>query len=352
VARRRGLSLVVITDHSNSAGSMDCETLDVEDCPNQGPEFPAREEAAAASGSGLQVAVGVEISPVESLETTSVPTGHVGCIPRPGDPFAGVDLAITDRPTGSVPGGLGVEWCQAAGGLAVVNHPFSIAGWIAYDWSSDAYDALEVFNGGGRFDANDAQGVDAWLCDLASGRETIAVGGSDTHRASTETPPPELLDQALGFPTTWVWAASDDRDVILAALEAGQVVVGDPRSSLDVVVRDLEEAAGPGETLRTGEDWVEVEIDVQVPVSQMLLQVIEVREEDCVTDPRWTSGKAPEYTPSLLDEVALEAGEPTSVALSVSTPTTLVVRAWPSGAPGLLGDGVILAGAIQVVAEE
>ena len=31
-----GLDFVYLTDHSNSMGSMACETGDVEDCPNQG----------------------------------------------------------------------------------------------------------------------------------------------------------------------------------------------------------------------------------------------------------------------------------------------------------------------------
>ena len=48
VARERGLSMVIITDHSNSAGSMGCASGDVEDCPNQGPEFPAITEALEA----------------------------------------------------------------------------------------------------------------------------------------------------------------------------------------------------------------------------------------------------------------------------------------------------------------
>ena len=109
VARERGLSLVVLTDHSNSAGSMDCPTGDVEDCPNQGPEFPVSAAAQAASGEGLAFAVGTELSPVEALEATSVPTGYMGCLPRTLDAFADETRVFTDRPVGTVPGGAGVD---------------------------------------------------------------------------------------------------------------------------------------------------------------------------------------------------------------------------------------------------
>ena len=40
----RDLGLIVLTDHSNCAGSMDCPTGDVEDCPNQGPELVGQAE--------------------------------------------------------------------------------------------------------------------------------------------------------------------------------------------------------------------------------------------------------------------------------------------------------------------
>jgi len=349
VAQERGLSLLVITDHSNAAGSMDCETGDVEDCPNQGPEFPARTAADAASREGLSIAVGVEISPVDSLERTMDPTGHIGCLPGVDDPFLDLDSPITDRPAGSVPGGAGVDWCAEAGGLSVVNHPFSIAGWIAYDWSSRDYDALEVFNGGGRFDANDAQGVDAWLCDWAQGKRTIAVGGSDTHRASTPTPPPELLDQALGFPTTWVWAESDDQPVLLGALAAGRVVVGDPRTQLDVTVRGSGQTVGPGQILES--ESATLTVTVQAGASGLVLQLISVAEDDCTDDPRWTSGEAPSYSPTFLLEEDLIAGEEQVLEIELPAGSTVVARVWPSAAPGVMVDGVAIAAPVQILAD-
>lgn len=346
VAQERGLALVVITDHSNAAGSMDCETGDVEDCPNQGSEFPARAAADAASGEGLTIAVGVEISPVDSLERSTNPTGHIGCLPGVGDPFRYLDSPITDRPAGTVPGGAGVDWCAEAGGLAVVNHPFSIAEWIAYDWSSHGYDALEVFNGGARFDANDAQGVDAWLCDWAQGKSTIALGGSDTHRASTPTPPPELLDQALGFPTTWVWSESADRDALLGALGAGQVIVGDPRTQLDLMAHASGQAVGPGQTLEA--EAATLIVTVQTEASGLVLQLISVAEEDCTDDPRWTTGAAPSYSPTFLLEADLIAGEEQVLEIELSADSTVVARVWPSAAPGWMVDGVAIAAPVRV----
>jgi len=350
VARERALSLIVITEHSNSAGSMDCETGDVEDCPNQGPEFPSRSAAMAESGDGLTVVTGLEISPIASLETTMDPTGHIGCIPRPGDPFAEVNHAVVDRPAGTVSGGAGIDWCHQAGGLAVVNHPFSVAGWIAYDWTDDGYDALEIFNGGGRFDLNDAQGVDAWLCDLAQGRETIPLGGSDTHQAATPTPPPELLDQALGFPTTWVQSDSDDADALLEGLTAGRVVVGDPRTHLDLVVWDGEHVVGPGETLQTVEPEVELKVEARVGAGEVELQVLLVRPEHC-DDSRFTAGTPPVFVPEYLYRESLPVDVATTARLTIEPGSTVVARVWPADGPTLLDDGVAIAAAVVVVAK-
>ncbi len=344
----RGLDLIVITDHSNSAGSMDCETGDVEDCPNQGSEFPAQGDAAAHASGSPQVVVGLELSPVESLESTSIPTGHVGCLPRSADTFTGNDEAVTDRPPGSVSGGQGVVWCHEAGGLAVINHPFSIAGWISYDWTTGSYDALEIFNGGGRFDANDAQGVEAWLCDLAQGKATIPLGGSDSHRAGTPTPPLELLDQAVGFPTTWAWSTEGDADGILEAISLGRVIVGDPRGRLDVVAHDDKSAAGPGETLRTGAASVRLEVTATVPVSGINLQVIDIQEADCLADPRWTTGGVPSYSPTVIHQTSLRPEAEEQVSIEVPAGSSIVVRTWPEDSPGVMGDGIILAAPIQV----
>ena len=161
VAQERGIDLLIFTDHSNSAGSMACETGDVEDCPNQGPEFPVLTDLAHMELSDVHVAVGVEISPVASLDNSSIPTGHIGCLPKPGSTFSNIRESVIDRPVGSGLGGVGVEWCHQQDGFAVLNHPYALAPWIAYDWTNDNYDAIEIFNGGARFDAGDQQSLAA-----------------------------------------------------------------------------------------------------------------------------------------------------------------------------------------------
>ncbi len=322
-ARERGLALLVFTDHSNSAGSMDCKTGDVEDCPNQGPEFPARDHLAASEGDDLALAVGLEISPVESLETTTVPTGHVGCLPLPGDPFADVTEAVVDRPVGTVPGGAGVAWCQDNGGFASINHPYIVGPWTEYDWSSDAYDGLEIYNGSGGFDGWDRDSVTAWMCDLAQGRRVVGIGGSDTHRAATPGPPETLLDAAVGWPTTWVRAESLDRDALLGGIAQGRVVVAWPGSFLDLSIGDQ----GPGGTVSAGQHTVT--LAGSTDSSGTRLQLLHLGADACTADPRWTTGEVPTVAPTvLLDQEAAVGALDQQLEVDLE-PGALVARLWP-----------------------
>jgi hypothetical protein len=264
------------------------------------------------------------------------------------DAFQTQSASVIDRPAGTVPGGDGLEWCRSIGGFAVVNHPFSIAGWISYDWSSTQYDALEVFNGGARFDANDAQAVDAWLCDRAKGTPTVAVGGSDTHWATTSSPPEAVLGQAVGFPTTWVRSPSEAGDDILAALTQGRVIVGDPRTHLRIKAVSGERAVGPGEQIEAAGRGASAHIEASVTTSGMRLQLIEVKADDCTDDPRWTTGEAPTYVPTYLLDMPLEAEDMHKVQVDVDAGSTVVARVWPEAAPGVMVDGVAIASPITV----
>ena len=107
VAKERGLAMVVITDHSNSAGSMDCPSGDVEDCPNQGPEFPA---LAIADGSSVQV--GVEASPVVALSGGQEARGHIG-VPTKAHRLRGRDRSARRSSGGRDRGRLG-RWLVSA----------------------------------------------------------------------------------------------------------------------------------------------------------------------------------------------------------------------------------------------
>lgn len=345
VAAERGLDLVVITDHSNSAGSMDCPSGDVEDCPNQGPEFPA---LALADGSSVQV--GVEASPVVALAGGVEARGHIGCIPRSPSGFQGETDALIDRPVAEIAGGAAVGWCQRRGGLAVVNHPFSVAGWLAYDWTSMAYDAIEVFNGGARFDAWDWSAVQAWMCDVSEGRPVVAVGGSDTHRIHTPTPPEGPLDQALGYPTTWVWAERPGPEAIMAGLIDGQTIVADPETRLAVKAWAEGAQARPGQTLMVSTQTFTLEVGVQVQAEDLVLEIVDAFTGSCVTDTRTEDGAAPVVEPRVLRSRSLEPGEAIVETLDVDSDKVSRVVVWvkPAEPSGLGHSGVAIASPIQV----
>ena len=215
VARDRGLGFVVLTDHSNATGSMEC--ADVEDCPNAGPEFPTAAEAAASSGDGFVMVAGNEISPIWA--------GHVGGLPPDGG-FAW-DGAFVDRPEGEVTGADALAACRTAGGWPVLNHPFAQAPWIAWDWTSTDYAAMEVWNGGWRWDAGDARALAAWECNVARGQAVTPIAASDNHRVLID-PPGDVLDPPLGQPRTSVGLLPDVEptwEAIRRALVAGRVVL-------------------------------------------------------------------------------------------------------------------------------
>lgn len=350
MARSRGLGLVAITDHSNSAGSMDCETGDVEDCPNQGPEFPSSQEADALSLLDLSIITGVEISPVASLDMSLDPRGHIGCTPEAGNSFSGLTSPVIDRPLGEVRGGAGVDWCHEVGGWAVVNHPVTLAAWMAYDWTSDAYDALEVFNGSAGFDEGDVRSLDAWMCDWAQGRTVVPVGGSDCHRVDTPFPPEGLLDQALGSPTTWVLAESPARDHVLAALHDGKVVISDRRSKLTLVVWDQNTTVTSGQVLSTAQREVDVRVSATTEIPGMLLQILEVSAETCPNDTRFTDGTAPTATPVILSSQALPVDTPLDyhTRFAVDGERLLFARLWPDTERILFADGVALTNMVRI----
>lgn len=236
-----GLDHIVLTDHSNSAGSMHCD--DVEDCINLGPE--------TTEGWPESVWAGSEISPVSGLEGERPPRGHTGCVAPERTGFPGLDHFV-DRPLGEVTGGQGIEQCQAAGGWAILNHPFGPTTWVSYDWTSEAFDAMEVYNGGARFDPWDEQAVAAWEERVADGKPVVAVGGSDCHRWG-EPAPGTTFDPALGWPITWVRVL--DGETFVDGLKAGRVVVAEPGTELTLVASAKKQAGGPGDTL-TGPAWL------------------------------------------------------------------------------------------------
>ena len=235
-ARDAGLAFVVITDHSNAAGSMHCD--DVEDCPNLGPEFPAADEVDAQSVDGFVMVTGSEVSPLWA--------GHTGCLP-PDEGFTW-NGAFIDRPDGDVTAADSVAECRDIGGFAVANHPMSQVAWTAWDWSTADVDGVEVWNGGLRWDAADARALAAWECLVARGQQVTPLAASDNHRPQIEAPG-DALNPPLGQPRTSVGlegASVLSWQTIRRGLLAGAVVLheADTFVTADRVVWN-----------NAGEDW-------------------------------------------------------------------------------------------------
>lgn len=261
--QKAGLDLLWLTDHSNSLGSMHCD--DVEDCPNLGPERTAGEWPS-------QVLLGVELSPRHA--ESDQPVGHVGCFPQSG---GGFETTFVDRPFSSVSGRDTVQQCAAAGGFSIVNHPFGPAQWVAFDWTTEDFDGLEVFNGGGGFDPSDAKAVARWEEGVSAGHTWVPVGASDSHRWLTE-PPGTLLDPALGWPRTWIGVLPGQSP--LEALRAGRVRLGDPSSNLKCWAEKGRDRVWPGGTME-GPVTLFAEATVEDP--GLLLEVIELSPEGSKT---------------------------------------------------------------------
>lgn len=301
-----GLDLVWLSDHSNSLGSMDC--ADVEDCPNQGPETPPGDW-------GDAVYLGVELSP---RAEGSAPVGHVGCLPLDGQPF-GDEVVFRDRPMGELDGAETLAQCTQAGGWAVVNHPESPFSWLAWDGSSPAYQALEVYNGTLGFDSADADAVALWEAQWQAGHRPVPVGGSDSHRWGSD-PLARGLDPAPGWPTTSLFLRPGQS--ALEALHAGQVVLYEPGTTLAFQASGRRQRVGVGEAIPGP---VTLLADASAQVSGLHL---EIRSMDGV----------------------LVAEGPLGTPLEVEAePGAYYARVWPDGEVLAQQGGVAISGVIEVL---
>jgi hypothetical protein len=139
--------------------------------------------------------------------------------------------------------------------------------------------------------------------------------------------------------------------MLLEALAAGRTSVADPRSRIDIVAWDAHRAIGPGQTLRTARAEVPVEVQALTSVAGMVLQIIDVRPEDCVADPRWDGGGAPTYRPTVVHEVSVTADARLVVNLEASAGQTLVARLLPEEGVSLMSDGVALTAPVRITEE-
>lgn len=233
IARKRGLHFVVLTDHSNSTGS-DVNTR--EENPalfNLGPEFPTWEIARKLSVPGKFLMVsGNELSPVAVGDPAKRATGHIGCLPRSLTDFDRKTPFI-DRPRGKVTGGDALAQASKRGCFTVLNHPYGPAVWVAYDWTSLKYDAMEIWNGGLGYDAYDQVAHKAWRCDLLQGRKVTPVAASDNHRVNTP-PPGQALHPALGWPMISIWAKALHWPDLLQGMSDGKVALHEGNSFLQI----------------------------------------------------------------------------------------------------------------------
>jgi predicted metal-dependent phosphoesterase TrpH len=135
-----------------------------------------------------------------------------------------------------------IEEIHAQGGLASANHPTSAdLPWLHGDDLD--LDCVEVWNG--PWSPEDDEALAWWEELAAGGRNTTAVGGSDTHG-------PGPAEQPVGVPTTWVRAEHADLGALLEGIRAGRVVLtrdtGTPPP--DLWLESGTRHATVGETLR------------------------------------------------------------------------------------------------------
>ncbi len=309
VARDRGLSFVVLTDHSNSTGSDVTTTDEDPSLFNMGPEFPHWDEALRLTEPGVFLMVdGNEVSPVAAGEAPIEARGHIGCVPAD---LATFDRggAFVDRPRGEVTGGECLRQARERGCFTVVNHPYGLAPWIVYDWTDMGYEALEVWNGGAGLDAADWRAWDAWRCDLLAGKTTVPVGGSDNHRVH-QAPPGEPLHPPLGWPRTSVYAERLEWPAIVAGLRAGRVALHEGGSFLGM---DAYDSSGARTEAPAVGGWLRLRGTVSAEVEGA--GTLRLRRATSCDDPR------PATRPPLVeDEVVWEREVPAGASFDVAVP--------------------------------
>lgn len=332
VAQERGLSFVVLTDHSNSTGSDTTTTHEDPALYNHGPEFPYWDEAVALSVPGTFVMVdGNEISPVSMISDQGQdvppggklePRGHIGCLPKD---LASFDRsgAFTDRPPGQVTGGQALAQARQRGCFTVVNHPYGPTSWVRYDWTDLGYDAMEVWNGGAGYDLSDQRATDAWRCDLLAGRHTVAIGASDNHRVHKPEPMTveDPLNPRLGWPRTAVWATELTWPALMAGLQAGRTAIHEGQSFLQVDGYDLDKRHSEGMATH----WIRLrgKLDPQAkPTTVRVLRATACQDPRPGLDP-------PVVTDSTVLEQALVPGTTFDLAIEVKGPGVYTAELLP-----------------------
>lgn len=281
---RGRLHWLVFSDHSNN---------ELDECGRHfAPWCGADDPLDVATGRDVARAL-TEADPTVLLvvgsEISNRFDGHLGFLPRnpfPGHPQYAPEVLAGgtdyDHDAGFGPGVFRERWVDASttndeeialihamGGLAIVNHESAPTFWIEYDWSSLAFDGLEVWNGGNRHDREDDDAYHggialgdvtkddllqtelpeqplshSWVGMLKQGRwPMVLTGGSDVHdfaEVVCEGGPCDPTNAELASPTTTVWARRfvwhDGEHGVFDGLAAGRVVVHDRSNFIDLRV--------------------------------------------------------------------------------------------------------------------
>lgn len=137
------------------------------------------------------------------------------------------------------------------GAIISINHPNAPGGEICMGcrWTPEApvqmglFTAIEAVNGGGDDPAE--SGIPFWQKELSLGHRLTAIGGSDNHEA---TLPPDAQN-AVGRPTTVIYAKELSTSAILAGIRSGRVFVdveGTRDRLLDISAHTKEALANMG----------------------------------------------------------------------------------------------------------
>ena len=192
---------------------------------------------------GVGAAAAIALHPAEEVTTYR---GHMGALGASGwVDFRQVDSTGMARAAAAVRDG---------GGLTVRNHLASTSS----PWEfGPVTAAVEVWNGPWDGRNRNESALSSWADELATGRRTVAVGGSDMHDIPADRQP-------IGTPITWVRAPDPGRVGVLDGLRAGRVVLSRTVAGphLDALARTDDPgdgSAGIGDTL-TGAAIADVEL--------------------------------------------------------------------------------------------
>ena len=298
-ARASGFDFIVLMDHSNSTGSDPDTTFEDPALFNMGPEFPYWDSAALLSDPDFLMIDGCELSPRQTEVNFLQPTGHIGCLPADLSTFD-PNISFEDRPMGSVDGDGTVQQVLDAGGIPLLFHPYAVAPWIRYDWSSYSYAGMEVWNGTGGWDEFDEAARKAWLCDLLLGRQVFPIGGSDNHRVNIPVPG-SGSDPALAYPSTIVWSDGQDWPSVVMGLDRGLITIREGSSELQLSAHDED-----GRIVTEGGDWVFWEAMADPLAENPVLTI-----SRCISceDPRPSPVASPELGEEIIVEINLTPGE-------------------------------------------